>query len=130
MNNGLIVVVLFTNTLYKMPNTPNCPKCESNHTYFDGTLFICPDCFHEFSNHSSEENEDAEIKVVDSNGTELFDGDEVTVIKDLKVKGSSMVVKRGTKVKGIRLSDDDPTHIEGRVDGSSIYLMTCFLKKG
>lgn len=113
-----------------MPNTPNCPKCESNHTYFDGTLFICPDCFHEFSNHSVEENEEAAAKVVDSNGTELFDGDEVTVIKDLKVKGSSMVVKRGTKVKGIRLSEDDPTHIEGRVDGSSIYLMTCFLKKG
>ena len=113
-----------------MPNTPNCPKCESNHTYFDGTLFICPDCFHEFSDHPSDVVEESVTKVVDSNGTELLDGDEVTVIKDLKVKGSSMVVKRGTKVKGIRLTIDDPTHIEGRVDGSSIYLMTCFLKKG
>lgn len=131
INNERIFALLFTNTLLKMSNTPNCPKCESRHTYFDGTLFICPDCFHEFSDvPSTDEVEEAEVKVVDSNGTELFDGDEVTVIKDLKVKGSSMVVKRGTKVKGIRLSSDDPTHIEGRVDGSAIYLMTCYLKKG
>ena len=112
-----------------MPNTPNCPKCESANTYFDGMLFICPDCFHEFTNKQEANEEEAEVRVLDSNGSDLQDGDDVTVIKDLKVKGSSMVVKRGTKVKGIRLTDDDPTHIEGRVDGSSIYLKTCFLKK-
>lgn len=93
-------------------------------------LFTCPDCFHEFTEKTSEVVEEVATKVIDSNGTELLDGDEVTVIKDLKVKGSSMVVKRGTRVKGIRLSSEDPTHIEGKVDGSSIYLMTCFLKKG
>ena len=113
-----------------MPNTPNCPKCDSQNTYFDGMLFICPDCFHEFTDKPAASTEEPKaVKVVDSNGTELLEGDDVTVIKDLKVKGSSMVVKRGTKVKGIRHTEDDPTHIEGKVDGSSIYLMTCFLKK-
>ncbi len=68
-------------------------------------------------------------KVVDSNGNELFDGDDVTVIKDLKVKGSSMVVKRGTRVRGIRLSEEDPTHVQGRVDGQTIFILTEFLKK-
>lgn len=68
-------------------------------------------------------------KVIDSNGNELFDGDDVSVIKDLKVRGSSMVVKRGTRVRGIRLSDDDPTHVQGKVDGQSIFLKTEFLKK-
>lgn len=111
-----------------MPNTPNCPKCSMENTYFDGTLFICPDCFHEFSANEDAAEEVATV-VTDSNGTELSDGDDVTVIKDLKVKGSSMVVKRGTKVRGIRLSEDDPSHIEGRVDGSAIFLKTCFLKK-
>ncbi len=68
-------------------------------------------------------------KVVDSNGNELFDGDDVTVIKDLKVKGSSMVIKRGTRVRGIRLSEEDPTHVQGRVDGQTIFILTEFLKK-
>lgn len=111
-----------------MANTPGaCPSCEGENTYFDGTGFACPDCFHEWT---KDDTGIEEIKVVDSNGTELTDGDDVTVIKDLKVKGSSMVVKQGTKVRGIRLTSDDPTHIEGRVDGSSIYLMTQYLKKG
>lgn len=100
-----------------------------SNTYFDGMLFICPDCFHEFSDKEQNDATTA-AKPIDSNGAELADGDAVTVIKDLKVKGSSMVVKRGTKVKSIRLSEDDPTHIEGKVDGSSIFLKTCFLKKG
>lgn len=113
-----------------MPNTPNCPKCSGENTYFDGMLFSCPDCFHEFSNKEPKAEEVDNSPVVrDSNGAELLEGDDVTVIKDLKVKGSSMVVKRGTKVSRIRLSQDDPTHIEGRVDGSSIFLATCFLKK-
>lgn len=110
-----------------MTNAPSCPTCKMENTYFDGTSYVCPDCFHEWT---KDDDGTDEVKVVDSNGTELADGDEVTVIKDLKVKGSSMVVKRGTKVRNIKLSMDDPTHIEGKVDGSSIYLKTEFLKKG
>lgn len=111
-----------------MANTPGaCPACKEENTYFDGTSFVCPDCFHEWT----KDDDGIEVmKVVDSNGAELADGDDVTVIKDLKVKGSSMVVKQGTKVRGIKLTFDDPTHIEGKVDGSSIYLKTEFLKKG
>ncbi len=110
-----------------MNNVPNCPKCNSEFTYFDGSLFVCPDCMHEFSAHeegSAEENTVAK----DSNGAELFDGDAVTVIKDLKVRGSSMVIKRGTKVKSIRLTDN-PEEVDCKIEGSSIVLKTCFLKK-
>lgn len=112
-----------------MSDQNNCPACKMGNVYFDGTLNICPDCFHEWSNDDVAEATDSQ-KVKDSNGAELFDGDEITVIKDLKVKGSSMVVKRGTKVKNIKLSSDDPTHIEGKVDGSSIFLKTEFIRKG
>lgn len=109
-----------------MSDTPNCPVCTMDNTYFDGTSFVCPDCFHEWSNESSENNEDLTPR--DSNGAELIDGDSVTVIKDLKVKGSSMVIKRGTKVKSIRLTEE-PTEVDCKIDGSSIVLKTCFLKK-
>ena len=110
-----------------MNETPKCPKCGSEFTYFDGSLYVCPDCMHEF--HEGEEGA-AEGNDVprDSNGAELFDGDAVVVIKDLKVKGSSMVIKRGTKVKSIRLTDD-PEHVDCKIEGSSIVLKTCFLKK-
>lgn len=110
-----------------MNETPKCPKCGSEFTYFDGSLYVCPDCMHEF--HEGDEGA-AEGNDVprDSNGAELFDGDAVTVIKDLKVKGSSMVIKRGTKVKSIRLTDD-PEHVDCKIEGSSIVLKTCFLKK-
>lgn len=110
-----------------MSETPHCPKCNSEYTYFDGTMYICPDCSYEWSGHSSEEAEDTTPR--DSNGAELFDGDAVTVIKDLKVKGSSMVIKRGTKVKSIRLTEV-PEEVDCKIDGSSIVLKTCFLKKG
>jgi protein PhnA len=110
-----------------MNETPKCPKCGSEYTYFDGSLYVCPDCTHEF--HAGEEGAAEENTVPrDSNGAELFDGDAVTVIKDLKVKGSSMVIKRGTKVKSIRLTDD-PEHVDCKIEGSSIVLKTCFLKK-
>ncbi|MDF2606912.1 MAG: phnA, partial [Bacillales bacterium] len=83
-----------------MEKLPNCPKCNSEYTYEDGTNFVCPECGHEWTLDSNIE----EIKVVkDSNGNILRDGDSVTVIKDLKVKGSSSVLKMGTKVKSIRL---------------------------
>ena len=109
-----------------MNETPKCPKCGSEFTYFDGSLYVCPDCTHEF--HEGEEAPQTDSVPRDSNGAELFDGDAVTVIKDLKVKGSSMVIKRGTKVKSIRLTDD-PEHVDCKIEGSSIVLKTCFLKK-
>lgn len=109
-----------------MEETPNCPVCSMANTYFDGTMYICPDCFHEWNGETSTETEDTTPR--DSNGAELFDGDAVTVIKDLKVKGSSMVIKRGTKVRSIRLTEE-PTEVDCKIDGSSIVLKTCFLKK-
>ena len=109
-----------------MTDIPKCPKCGSEYTYFDGSLYVCPDCSYEF--HSVEEVAEADDVARDSNGAELFDGDAVTVIKDLKVKGSSMVIKRGTKVKSIRLTDN-PEEVDCKIDGSSIVLKTCFLKK-
>ena len=75
-----------------MTEIPKCPKCGSEYTYFDGSLYVCPDCSHEFD--SVEETAEADDVARDSNGAELFDGDAVTVIKDLNVKGSSMVIKR------------------------------------
>lgn len=110
-----------------MTDIPKCPKCGSEFTYFDGSLYVCPDCAHEFTPEDSETAEENTV-AKDSNGTELFDGDAVTVIKDLKVKGSSMVIKRGTKVKSIRLTEN-PEEVDCKIDGSSIVLKTCFLKK-
>jgi protein PhnA len=109
-----------------MTETPKCPVCGGENTYFDGSLNVCPDCGHEF--HASEEATPADDVARDSNGAELMDGDAVTVIKDLKVKGSSMVIKRGTKVKSIRLTEN-PEEVDCKIDGSSIVLKTCFLKK-
>ena len=103
-----------------------CPQCGSENVYFDGSLYICPDCAYEFEEGTAAESGNDVAK--DSNGAELFDGDAVTVIKDLKVKGSSMVIKRGTKVKSIRLTDN-PEEVDCKIDGSSIVLKTCFLKK-
>ena len=108
-----------------MSEISNCPKCDMDNTYFDGVINVCPDCGYEWN--PDEEQESADI-AKDSNGAILADGDSVTVIKDLKVKGSSMVIKRGTKVKSIRLTDD-PEHVDCKIDGSSIVLKTCFLKK-
>ena len=109
-----------------MTDIPNCPKCNSENTYFDGMLYVCPDCAHEFS--ADDTAEEAADVAKDSNGAQLFDDDAVTVIKDLKVKGSSMVIKRGTKVKSIRLTEN-PEEVDCKIDGSSIVLKTCFLKK-
>lgn len=110
-----------------MTDIPKCPKCGSVFTYFDGSLYVCPDCAHEFSAEEGEATEENTV-AKDSNGAELFDGDAVTVIKDLKVKGSSMVIKRGTKVKSIRLTEN-PEEVDCKIEGSSIVLKTCFLKK-
>jgi len=91
-------------------------------------LYVCPDCGHEFNNvDKAEELVDQTPR--DSNGTELLENDSVTLIKDLKVRGSSMVLKRGTKVKSIRLTDDHE-EVDCKIDGTSFVLKTCFLKKG
>lgn len=88
-----------------MSDIPNCPKCDSSYAYEDRDMYVCPECAHEWSMNESDENK-AEV-VTDANGNVLEDGDSVTVIKDLKVKGTSLVVKVGTKVKNIRLADGD-----------------------
>ena len=110
-----------------MNTISNCPQCSMGNTYFDGMMNVCPDCGHEWAASPGEEASENSV-AKDSNGTELVDGDAVTVIKDLKVKGSSMVIKRGTKVKSIRLTEN-PEEVDCKIDGNSIVLKTCFLKK-
>ncbi len=114
-----------------MEQLPNCPKCGSEYTYEDGDLFICPECAHEWSQDSSLEADDDTLVVKDANGTLLQDGDDVTVIKDLKVKGSSSGIKVGTKIKGIRLVDGHDGHnIDCKVPGvGAIKLKQEFVKK-
>jgi protein PhnA len=111
-----------------MPTLPKCPKCNSEFTYEDGNLLICPECAHEWSKTATANTE--EIRVVrDAHGNELKDGDTVTVIKDLKIKGSSSVVKVGTKVKNIRLVDGDHD-IDCKIDGvGAMGLKSEFVKK-
>lgn len=112
-----------------MVDLPNCPKCNSEYTYEDGNLFVCPECAHEWT--LEPEAEEVEIAKVyrDANGNVLTDGDSVTVIKDLKIKGSSSVVKKGTKVKDIRLVDEDHD-IDCKIDGmGAMKLKSEFVKK-
>jgi len=110
-----------------MSQLPNCPKCHSEYTYEDGSLYICPECAHEWSQHAEQENESKTVK--DANGNTLNDGDTVSVIKDLKVKGSSSVIKVGTKVKNIRLVEGDHD-IDCKVDGiGPMKLKSQFVKK-
>lgn len=113
-----------------MSNLPNCPKCESEYTYEDGNLLICPECWHEWTEGTVEEENVKDEKVFkDAHGNILNDGDDVTVIKDLKVKGSSSVVKIGTKVRNIRLVDGDHD-IDCRIDGfGDMKLKSEFVKK-
>lgn len=112
-----------------MSNLPPCPKCKSEFTYEDGGLLVCPECAHEWSKDAVAENTDQQKVVRDAVGNVLNDGDTVTVIKDLKVKGSSSVVKVGTKVKGIRLVEGDHD-IDCKVDGiGAMKLKSMFVKK-
>ncbi|RCS50590.1 alkylphosphonate utilization protein [Bremerella cremea] len=111
-----------------MSDLPNCPECGSEFTYEDRDLFVCPSCGHEWSKLAAEENADAAV-IKDANGNPLQDGDTVTVIKDLKVKGSSLVVKVGTKVKNIRLVDGDHD-IDCKIDGiGAMQLKSEYVKK-
>lgn len=111
-----------------MSTLPACPQCQSEYTYEDGDNYICPECAHEWSKVATADSE--EIRVVrDANGNVLQDGDTITVIKDLKVKGSSSVVKVGTKVKNIRLVDGDHD-IDCKIEGfGAMKLKSEFVKK-
>lgn len=112
-----------------MNNFPKCPACGSEFTYEDGSMYVCPECAHEWTKDGTVEDS-ADVRIVkDANGNVLQDGDTVTVIKDLKVKGSSSVVKVGTKVKIIRLVDGDHD-IDCKIDGiGAMKLKSEFVKK-
>ena len=111
-----------------MSSLPACPSCQSDYTYADQGLFICPSCGHEWSAEAAANSDDSR-QIKDGAGTLLQDGDTVTVIKDLKVKGSSLVVKIGTKVKNIRLVDGDHD-IDCKIDGfGAMKLKSEFVRK-
>ncbi len=113
-----------------MSNLPNCPKCNSEYTYEDRTMLVCPECGHEWTLEAGSEPLEDEKVVRDANGNILADGDSVTVIKDLKVKGSSSVIKIGTKVKHIRLIDDGDHNIDCKIEGfGAMQLKSEFVKK-
>lgn len=116
-----------------MDTYPPCPKCNSEYTYEDGPLLVCPECAHEWSKAAAETEADDDTvdltNIKDAVGNLLADGDTVSIIKDLKVKGSSFVVKVGTKVKNIRLVDADHD-IDCKVPGvGPMGLKSCFVKK-
>ena len=120
-----------------MSNLPKCPKCEADYTYLDGALFVCPSCAHEWTAAAPEsapaDEAPDDTTVRDANGNVLQSGDTVTVIKDLKVKGSSLVIKGGTKVKNIRLVEGGGAaghNIDCKIDGiGSMALKSEFVKK-
>lgn len=112
-----------------MSTLPPCPQCGSTFTYEDGIMLICPECAHEWSKEATGEVAHTGLSIKDAYGTPLQDGDSVTVIKDLKVKGSSQVVKVGTKVKNIRLIEGDHD-IDCKIDGfGAMKLKSEFVKK-
>lgn len=117
-----------------MPHTvPACPQCGQENTYPDADQFICPDCGHEWLQAAAASTEDKATSdgvVRDANGNPLQDGDAVILVKDLKVKGSSSTLKKGTKIKGIRLVDGADGHnVDCKTDLGSMLLKSEFLKK-
>ena len=112
-----------------MSTIPPCPRCTLENTYPDGDNFVCADCGYEWP-AEGEASAEAAVAVRDSNGNLLADGDTVVVIKDLKVKGSSIPLKQGTVIRNIRLVEDDAEHIEGNSEKiKGLVLKTCFLRK-
>lgn len=112
-----------------MEKLPNCPTCQSEFIWQDGEMLNCPECGHVWSLDAESETQDDALNVVDANGNVLVDGDSVTVVKDLKVKGSSSMLKIGTKVKGIRLCEGDH-NIDCKIDGfGQMKLKSEFVKK-
>lgn len=110
-----------------MENLPNCPKCQSEYTYEDNNLYVCPECAYEWTQEDNLETNTLIVK--DSNGTILQDGDSVSIIKDLKVKGAPKDLKQGTRVKNIRLVEGDH-NIDCKIDGfGAMKLKSEFVKK-
>lgn len=111
-----------------MSQIPACPQCTLENTYPDGDNYVCADCGFEWPQATVAAEEDSRI-VRDANGTVLADGDAVVLIKDLKVKGSSITLKQGSKVKSIRLVGDGDHEVDCKLDEGKFMLKACFLKK-
>lgn len=112
-----------------MPTIPSCPQCAMENTYPDGTNYVCADCGFEWPiTASTATDEEGEAVVRDANGNVLQNGDAVVLIKDLKVKGSSITLKVGTKVKSIRLAGGDH-EVDCKMDAGNFMLKACFLRK-
>ncbi len=108
---------------------PACPQCAMENTYPDGANYVCADCGHEWPMVTTAQADDgADAVVKDANGNVLADGNAVVLIKDLKVKGSSITLKMGTKVKSIRLVDGDH-EVDCKMDTGSFMLKACYLRK-
>ncbi|WP_246794830.1 zinc ribbon domain-containing protein YjdM [Burkholderia perseverans] len=109
---------------------PACPQCAMNNTYPDGELVVCADCGHEWSPGAGadEPAAPAEAVVKDAHGSVLANGDSVVLIKDLRVKGSSITLKVGTRIKGIRLASGDH-EVDCRTDAGNFMLKACYLRK-
>ncbi|MBK8396726.1 MAG: alkylphosphonate utilization protein [Leptospiraceae bacterium] len=113
-----------------MTYLPNCPKCKSELTYEDGEMYVCPECFHEWTLNADVEESVASNDVRDAYGNVLINGDSVTLIKDLKLKGSSSTLKAGTKVKNIRLVSEGDHNIDCKIEGiGALQLKSEFVKK-
>ncbi|MDS8144841.1 zinc ribbon domain-containing protein YjdM [Streptococcus pneumoniae] len=111
-----------------MNNLPNCPKCNSEYVYEDGALLVCPECAHEWNPAGVAEVEEG-LVAIDANGNKLTDGDTVTLIKDLKVKGAPKDLKQGTRVKNIRIVEGDH-NIDCKIDGfGAMKLKSEFVRK-
>ncbi|HEU8192764.1 TPA: alkylphosphonate utilization protein [Streptococcus pneumoniae] len=111
-----------------MNNLPNCPKCNSEYVYEDGDLLVCPECAHEWNPAEVAEVEEG-LVAIDANGNKLTDGDTVTLIKDLKVKGAPKDLKQGTRVKNIRIVEGDH-NIDCKIDGfGAMKLKSEFVRK-
>jgi protein PhnA len=105
----------------QLPTLPACPSCNSDYTYVDASVYVCPECAHEWSQSAAADDERI---IRDANGVILNDGDTVAIIKDLKIKGSSSVIKIGTKVKKIRLTDGNDGHnINCKLDGFGMMVL-------
>lgn len=114
----------------RMSSVPPCPDCSQENTYPDGALYVCADCGHEWSVHPAQESGDVPgtVTIRDANGNVLSDGDSVVLIKDLRVKGSSITLKMGARIKSIRLVDGDH-EVDCRVDAGNYMLKARYLKK-
>jgi len=112
-----------------MSNLPACPQCTLENTYPDGDNYVCADCGFEWPQAGAAAEEEADAVIKDANGSVLNDGDAVVLIKDLKVKGSSIVLKQGSKVKSIRLVSGGDHEVDCKLDQGNFMLKACFLKK-